>query len=301
MTGEIAARRADETLHKLAGLCAPEIAEALNEFKESGNLLIFDLAEFPREVAVIGVREAAQTLRDEPGRSLLEHIKVSVINVLKDAEVEQREQLRSLPPSQLLDIVLRLTRLEAAWVLDHLSFDQRNALIGFIHHRMGSQYVEMRLGDKHEPDDPLMWAIWYLGRLHALEPQAKQAFTKEGRPLQTCFLIDPSRELGPQPKNRGGEPINLAGPALVKVFEALTGLLTNRIPAEASSKSKLGRSFRVSRKVIARWRQHPEWEKLHIEITPDGKGGVYYAIDQENQLRSAHIATGIDRGPKKAK
>ena len=87
----------------------------------------------------------------------------------------------------------------------------------------------------------------------------------------------------------------------MKVFEALTSLPTIRIPAEASSKSKLGRSFGVSRKVIARWRQHPEWEKLHVEITPDDKGGLYYAIDRENQLRSARIATGIGRGPKKSK
>jgi hypothetical protein len=110
MTREAATRRANATLQELVNLCAPEIAEALNEFKASNNVLISDVTMFTREVAMIGVRKAAQTLRDEPGRSLLEYVKDCVADVLREAEVDQREQLRSLAPEQILDIVMRLPR-----------------------------------------------------------------------------------------------------------------------------------------------------------------------------------------------
>jgi hypothetical protein len=101
---EVAKRRADEALQELRKHCAPEIAEALNEFQRSSNLLIFDPTVFQREVAEVGVRVAAQTLRDEPGRSLLAYVKGCVVDVLKEAEAAQYEELRNLAPKQLLGI-----------------------------------------------------------------------------------------------------------------------------------------------------------------------------------------------------
>jgi hypothetical protein len=166
-----------------------------------------------------------------------------------------------------------------------------------VHERRGRRGAVVRLRLEQEPEDALLWLIWYLGRLHALEPAAKWAFTREGRPPQTFLLIDPSDESSPQPQNKRGEPINLAGPALVKVYDVLTGLPNNQIQASARSNSKLGLSFGVDRAVIKRWREHPEWEELEVDVVLDGEGGVYFTVDFENHLRSVRIVSGKKRGP----
>ena len=129
------------------------------------------------------------------------------------------------------------------------------------------------------------------------EPAAQDLLTR--RPdTPTNFIIDLSGELGPQPKNRRGDPINLAGPILVKAFDVLTGLPNNRIPAPARSNTRLGRTFDVDPNVVARWKRHPEWVELRVDIEPDENGRVHFSFDLEALLRSARIVTGRKRGPK---
>ena len=128
------------------------------------------------------------------------------------------------------------------------------------------------------------------------EPAAKRLV--EGSETPTGLIIDLNSELGPQPKNKHGKPVNLAGPILVKVFDVLTGLPNNRIPAPARTNTRLGRTFDVDPDVIARWKRHPEWEQLRVNTKPNGKGGVQYTFDLDALLRSARIVMGKKRGPK---
>jgi hypothetical protein len=281
-------------------LCVNEIAEGL---RDGGGPLAFTPqhgAEIRRYLSYASAERVIGTAKEKRPTDLPKYVRECSAEVAREAKVEQYAKFRALNPEQILAMILRLSRLGSALLLDRLSLKQRNALVELIHRRTGGQHVQLRLGDEHEPEDVRLWTIWYVGRLHTLEPQARKAFTKEGRPSVTCLLIDPSGEFGPQPKNNCGDPINLAGPALVKVFEALTSLPNNQLPAEARSNSKLGRSFGVSRMVIARWRKHPEWEDLQVETKPDGEGGLYYTIDRENHLRAARIVKGEDRGRQKS-
>jgi len=131
-----------------------------------------------------------------------------------------------------------------------------------------------------------------------LEEPAADKMLAEDQDTPTGLMVDLSGEMGPQPKNKQNQPINLAGPLLVKVFDVLTGLPNNQIPAPARTNTRLGRTFNVDPDVIARWRQHPEWEQLHVTTKPNGKGGVQFTFDLDALLRSARIVVGKKRGPR---
>ncbi len=293
----MAKRRSKQALHELAVYCEPEITEALNAYKKGSHLVLFDVAGTVYELAHVAVLEAAQTLRDVPNRQFLSHVKYCAIEVLRETESEQ-QKWQSAAPKQLLDMMLLLSRSDAASILTRLPFDQRNDLLVESLRRMSVDKEQARsVGQTREAEDDLLWLVGYVGHLHVEEPAVKDLLTKSCGGT-TVIRIGSAEKVGSQPTNKCGEPINLAGPALVKVFEALTGLPNNSIPAEASSKSKLGCSFGVSRKVIARWRDHLEWKELRAETVPDGEGGLYYVVDRENELRSARIAGGKKRGPK---
>jgi hypothetical protein len=297
--GYLGKKSHNAAVREIAELCRDDIENGLAEARD---LLVFGALEDGKRLIhrliCVGVDRALTTAQDKRPAYLPKYVQDCMEQVVREAIAVQETKLMAIQPEQVLKIVLRLSRLDAASVLDRLPFNQRNALIEHIHSQMGGKRVKVQLGLENEPEDPLLWTVWYVGHLHALEPEAEQAFTKEGRRPQTCLLIDLSGELGAQPRNKFGEPINLAGPALVKVFEVLTRLPDNQIPAEARSHSALGRGFGVSHKVITRWREHPEWKELQVEITLDGKGGVYHTVNRENQLRSIRIACGDKRGPK---
>jgi hypothetical protein len=297
MTDKAATRRANEALGELAILCAPEIAQAFNEFKGSSSLLISDPELLVREVAEVGVRKAAQTLRDEPGRLLLDHVKDCVTSVLKDAEAAQREELRNLAPDQLLDMVLRLARSDAASLLNCASFDQCSGLVVELVRRRSVKSGGLSLDVENEPEDDLSWLLWYIFRLHAEEASARGLLEDKAHRTRVVLLVDPSGDTGPQPRNKHGEPINLAGPILVKVFDKLTGLSNNQMPAPARTNLRLGRTFGIDPDVVARWKRHPEWRDLRVNTEPDGEGGLHYTFDLEALLRSARIVTGHKRGP----
>jgi hypothetical protein len=64
-----------------------------------------------------------------------------------------------------------------------------------------------------EPKNYLLWLIWYVIHLQVNEPSAQDLLTRHPD-TPTNLIVDLSGELGPQPKNRRGDPINLAGPTL---------------------------------------------------------------------------------------
>lgn len=298
ITSHFAKRRANKALQELAVLCAPEITEALNEFKGSGNILIFEPAMFVREVAGVGVLKAASTLRDKPGHSLLKHVKDCTAGVLKEAETDQREKLRRLPPEQLLDVVLSLSRPCAASILDRASFDQlSNLVVELVRRRLVNNGATISLDLENEPEDALLWLLWYIFRLHAEEAGARGLLAK-GQETPTVLLVNCKGNTRTQPRNKRGEPINLAGPILVKVFDVLTGLPNNQIPAPARTNTRLGCTFNVDPDVVGRWKRHPEWHDLRVNVKPDSEGGVHYTFDLDALLRSAGIVMGCKRGPK---
>jgi intracellular sulfur oxidation DsrE/DsrF family protein len=75
------------------------VTRALNIYKKKGgNLGVFDVGDFERELAHVAVLEAAQTLRDKPNRQLLVHVKDCAVEVLREAEADQQKELRQLTP-----------------------------------------------------------------------------------------------------------------------------------------------------------------------------------------------------------
>lgn len=286
----------EETLRELAALCAAEISHGL---RDGGGVLAWNTQEDTvgaiRYVAFSGVQRALATAADKRPPDFPKYVQDCIAEVVRETRADQEKRLQQLEPQQVYDIVSQLSRFGAASVLDLLSFEQRNGFIALIQQRLGEGAFKVSLA--LEPKDDLLWLLWYAFRLHAMEPTVRQLLGDD-KETPTILAIDLSGELGPQPRNKRGEPINLAGPALVKVYDVLTGLPTNNIPAPARSDVKLGLSFGVDRSVIKRWREHPEWDDLKVDIQPNDKGGVSFALDVENQLRSARIVIGRKRGPK---
>lgn len=289
-------REYEQTLRELVVLCAAEVSSGL---REGGGILAWNTQDHTnaavRHVAFKGVHRALGAIEDGARPpNFPEYVRACVAEVVQETKAEQEKSLRELKPQQIYDMVSRLARPGAASVLDRLSFHQRNGLVKLIHGQLGHKGT--RMWADREPEDHALWLVWYAFRLHMEEPAAKKML-REDQDTPTGLMIDLSDELSPQPKNSRGEPINLAGPLLVKVFDVLTGLPNNRIPAPARSNTKLGITFGVDPGVIARWKDHPEWDELQVNIEPDGKGGVNYSFDLDALLRSARIVMGKKRGP----
>jgi hypothetical protein len=286
----------DDAVRELIELCAEEIAEGLTE---GGGALTLSTAQhivgITRQLAYASAGKVVGTARESRPTDLPQYVRTCAAEVARETRAAQEAWLRGLKPEQVLDVLLRWDRPGAASMLDRLSFDQRNELVKLILQHLDRQGIAVSLVLNNEPKNYLLWLMWYAFRLHLEEPAAKRLI--EDRETPTGLLIDLSGELGPQPKNKRGEPINLAGPILVKMFEVLTGLPNNRIPAPARSNTKLGITFSVDPDVIARWKKHPEWDELHVDTKPDGKGGVHYSFDLDTLLRSARIVMGKKRGP----
>ena len=225
------------------------------------------------------------------------YVRACAAEVAREKTIATREAwLRGLKPEEVLDMVLRWDRSGAASMLDRLSFRQRNDLVKSILRLLAQQGVVVSMDLSSEPKNYLLWLMWYAYRLHMEEPAAKRLVENSETP--TGLIIDLNDKLGPQPKNKRDEPINLAGPILVKMFDVLTGLPNNQIPAPARTNTRLGRTFGVDPDVIARWKCHPEWAELRVDVEPDGKRGVRTTFDLDALLRSARIVMGQQRGPK---
>jgi hypothetical protein len=285
----------EKLVEDFARLCAVEVSNGL---RVGGGVLAWNTIDYTtaviRHITLKGVQRALQTATDARPPHLPSYVQDCVAEVVQETRADQEKSLRELNPQQIYDMVSPLSRLGAASVLDRTSFQQRNALVELILRHLAHKRILMRLDT--EPDEHLPWILWYVIHLQMNESFAQDLLTLHPD-TPTNLILDLSGELEPQPKNKGGEPINLAGPILVKVLDVLTGLPNNRIPAPARSNTRLGRTFNVDPDVIARWKQHPEWAELRVDAQPDGKGGVRYAFDLDTVLRSARIVTGLRRGP----
>jgi hypothetical protein len=285
----------EKLLREFVELCAVEVSNGL---RVGGGVLAWSTKEHTTEViryiTLKGVQRALDTATDTRPPHLPSYVQDCVAEVVQETRTDQEKYLRELKPQQIYDMVSPLSRLGAASVLDRISFHQRNALVELILRRWGHKRILMRIDS--EPDEHLPWLIWYAFRLHMEEPSAKKLLA-EDQDTPTGLMIDLGEELPPQPKNSRGTPINLAGPILVKAFDVLTGLPNNQIPAPARTNTRLGRTFDVDPDVIARWKRHPEWAELRVDVEPDGKGGVRYTFDLDALFRSARIVTGRKRGP----
>ncbi len=293
----MAARRSDEALKDLTFVCEPEIEEAINAFEEDGGRLFLDTTHYTGAMGAIvrkGVLYAAQSLRNEPGRDLLEYVRASVEKVLWEIVAERKAKLERHTPEALLGFLSVVPREVAVSQFGLLGPEKRLDLLELIAQRLmqrsGQERLEIWFTPEHEPEDGLLFLAWYLLMIDASEPSVQDALAR-GQ-LKTVVR---ARGLSP-PKNRRGEPVNPLGPILVKVYDVLTGLPNNEIPAPARSDTKLGISFNVDRAVIKRWKSHPEWEDLQVDTKPDGKGGVHYAFNLEALLRSVRIVQGQKRG-----
>jgi hypothetical protein len=290
----------DDAVRELIELCAQEIAEGLTK---GGGTLSFGPPQAKLQAEIAATRRLAfksawrvvSTARDKRPANLPKYVQECAAEVARQDRAEQEARLRGLEPEQVLNLLLPSDCVGAASLLDRLSFGQRNALIKLILSRLGYEGILMLpLGP--EPDEHLLWLLWYAMRLHLDEPSAKKLLA-EDQDTPVGLTVDLGDKLPPQPRNSRGEPINLAGPILVKAFDVLTGLPNNQIPAPAKSDTRLGRTFSVDPGVIARWKSHPEWENLHVAVEPDGKGGVRCTCDLDAVLRSGRIVTGQKRGP----
>jgi hypothetical protein len=295
-------KRYDDAVRELIKLCADDIAEGL---REGGGALALNTPQHTagiiRELSYTSALRVIDTAQKRRPANLPRYARACAAEVARETRAAQEARLRELKAEEIFTVALDLGRPGAASLLDRISFDQRNALVELILDNLAQKGLTassgLNLSLDREPSDYLLWLVWYIFNLH-VEEAAAQGFLSADKKIPTELIIDLGGELGPQPKNKQGQPINLAGPVLVKAFDVLTGLPNNRIPAPAKSNARLGRTFGVDPDVIARWKRHPEWEELHVDIKLNGKGGVDITCDSEARIRSARIVMGLKRGPK---
>jgi hypothetical protein len=297
--GPEAERLSDKALQELTFVCEPEIEEAIRVFEEKGGCLFLDTVHYTGAMGAIvrkGVLRAAQSLRNKLGRNLLEYVKACVEEVLWEITAERKAKLERCRPDKLQEFLLLVPREVAASQLMLLGSEKRLELLEHLAqhllHHSSEERVVLEFTPDREPEDKLLFLIWSLSMLASQHIKRSIQSSSTGDQVTTAIS---ARGLSPS-KNEQGEPINPIGPIFVRVADVLTGLPSNRIPASARSKKRLGISFGVNRGVIKRWKDHPEWEDLQVDIRPDGKGGVYWTFDLEALLRSIRIVKGEKRG-----
>jgi hypothetical protein len=296
--------RADKALLELHRICAPELAEALREggvreiTQENQAIL--------QDIAWAGIYDAAQTLADQPGRDVLEYAKACFSKALAKFRAVVKRTIREAPPEQVLDTALELPSDGTSRMLDLLSNEQQREVIGLAMERLladpRTKQVICGLGDEHEPEDDLLWIVWYIGRSQDAALHAERIPVRDrsgSRPTITVVgqWDEHGRPKGP-PKGKSSDPPNLAGPINTRIWLELAREKSKHglcIP-DPQSLGRITRLSGFSRDIARRWRDHPQFGNLG-EITPDGSGGVYANLSLEDVLRSIEIFDGRKPGP----
>jgi hypothetical protein len=281
-------------MSNLTELCEPEIVEAVQEnfigcvlcavgFVVEDNEVIG--VSYPDIIASAGIRRAVDTITKVGGnRTLHEHVKACAAEVFAECQAKAREEWRKLAPEEILPHIIRWSRLSAAVLLGHLTFEQRNGLLDLLFARTERKSLYMGLGD--EPEDELLWRIWYTGALQALHPATRSE--EDNRPV--IILLG---EGWGKPPPKG---VNSAGPMHASFFQQLVKDLrkSGHVIRDPDSVARIARLTGKSRSTMDYYLA----SGVQVEVSLDDKGNVRAQFTTKDVWDSVQIARRRKRGRK---
>jgi hypothetical protein len=288
-------KRHEETvMSNLTELCEPEIVEAVQEnfigcvlcavgFVVEDDEVIG--VSYPDIIASAGIRRAVDTITKVGGnRTLHEHVKACAAEVFAECQAEAREEWRKLAPEEILPHIIRWSRLSAAVLLGHLTFEQRNGLLDLLFARTERKSLYMGPGD--EPEDELLWRVWYTGALQALHPATRSE--EDNRPV--IILLG---EGWGKPPPKG---VNSAGPMQARFFQQLVKDLrkSGHVIRDPDSVARIARLTGKSRSTIDYYLA----SGAQVEVSLDDKGTVRAQFSTKDIWDSVQIARRRKRGRK---
>jgi hypothetical protein len=281
-------------MSNLTELCKPEIVEAVQEnfigcvLCAVGFVVEDDEVvgvSYPDIIASAGIRRAGDTITKVGGnRTLHEHVKACAAEVFAECQAEAREEWRKLAPEEILPHIVRWSRLSAAVLLRHLTFEQRNGLLDLLFARTERKSLYMGLGDK--PEDELLWRIWYTVNLQAVHPATRSE--EDNRPV--IILLG---EGWGKPPPKG---VNSAGPMQARFFQQLVKELrkSGHVIRDPDSVARIARLTGKSRSTMDYYLA----SSVQVEVSLDDKGNVRAQFTTKDVWDSVQIARRRKRGRK---
>jgi hypothetical protein len=285
--------REQKLIDKMIPIAAPEISGAFHEdftARVFCDLFSIDDAAAGEEqvLAVIpkGLKYAGRTFAENCDKPVGEHIKSCIAAELASLRDKRIVETQKKSPEELLSVVLGWPRLNAAVLLEHLTFEQRSGLLELLFAH--TELMEIRLED--EPEDELLWRLWYTAVLQVIDPAVRDLLEGIERPI----IVLLGEEWGkPIPAEK-----NPAGPLHAKYFHLLHRELSKDGNAvkDPTSVSRVARLTGVkSRSTIDRYLA----SGAEVALTKDGRD-VHVRFTPDDILRSIEAVRGKKRGPKTA-
>jgi hypothetical protein len=134
-----------------------------------------------RVLAVIpkGMKRAGRTYTEKYAKVVGEHVKSCIATELANLKERLRAQAQKKEPEAFLSAVLDWPRSNAAVLLEEMTFKQRSGVLELLFTRTDTKVV--CLGD--EPEDEVLWRLWYVGLLQATDTVVRDLLEEENRPV----------------------------------------------------------------------------------------------------------------------
>jgi hypothetical protein len=231
-----------------------------------------------------GIRVAGRTFAENRDKPIDEHVKECVAAELARLRDRRIDEARKKNPEELLPDVLNWPRLNAAVLLEHLTFEQRNGLLDLLGARTGRKSLRMQLRD--EPEDELLWRIWYTIVQQVIEPAVRERL--EGKDRLVIVLLGEGWGK-PLPEGKSA-----AAPQHASFYLQLAKELKNRgYPIKRpESRRRIARLTGKSRSTIDRY-----LEEVEVKLIVEG-GRWRVHLTAQDIKRSLDAARGEKRGPK---
>jgi hypothetical protein len=232
-----------------------------------------------------GVRIAAENFAENRARPVNEYIKNSIAAELARLREQRIAAARQKSPIELMSTVLDWPRLNVAVLLEHLTFEQRDGLLELLFARVGRSSIVWL---KDEPEDELLWRLWYTAVLQAYDAKLSRVFQEETHPI---FV--PVGESGRRSPPRG---VNPAGPMHARFYEQLVDerKRAGHTVKDPQSKSRIARLTGLDRRTIA----HYLGSDVQVGVAPDEKSHVRVRFRISDLQRSIEVARRKKRGRK---
>lgn len=232
-----------------------------------------------------GIRSAADNFVNNRGKPVSEYIKNSVAVEFARHRDKHIAAVRRKRPEELLPVVLGWRRPNAAVLLEHLTFEQRGALLELLFARVDRSLV-VPLED--EPEDELLWRIWYTGVLQAQDSKLREVLQKKDD--RAVFV------LGGSSRQRLPKGVNPAGPMHARFYEqwAKELKLAGRPIKDPESKSRIARLTGLDRRTVA----HYLASDVQVGVSLDEEGHPRWRFRLKEVQRSIEVARRKKRGRK---
>jgi hypothetical protein len=293
-SGEVSdEEREQKLIDRMIPIAAPEISGAFHEdFTARVFCDLFSIDDAAagegQVLAVIpkGLKHAGHTFAESRDKPVGEHIKSCIAAELASLRDKRIVEAQNRSTEELLSVVLDRPRLNAAVLLEHLTFEQRSGLLELLFAH--TELMEIRLED--EPEDELLWRLWYTAVLQVIDPAVRELLGGIERPI--IVLLGEA----------WGKPLpaekNPAGPLQAKYFHQLRRELSKDGYAvkDPTSVSRIAQLTGVkSRSTIDRYLA----SGVEVTLTTDGRD-VHVRFTPEDIQRSIEAVRGKKRGPKTA-